>query len=66
MLDLRKISTVDLIDVIADATVKQDQYTVNAVALELAKRIYVPNQTTTFEELLYKFGYRDENKKIRG
>ena len=64
--ELRKTSTVKLIDYIAIASKEGNQYWVNKFAYELATRVYVPgNSVSTFEELLEKFGYKvfDEEKK---
>jgi len=64
-MEYRTMPTVMLIDLIAVASHNGDQEKVNDIALELVKRIYVPNAETTFEELLYKFGYRDNFIKSR-
>ena len=41
-----------------------DQELVNTLAYELTCRLYVPNQEVNFDELLFKFGYKEVKKKI--
>ena len=64
MKDLSKVPTVMLVNAISDAT---DQRIINIIAFELAKRIYVPGTSQSFEELLASFGWckiekEEENK----
>jgi len=53
MKDLSKVPTVMLVNAISDAT---DQRIINIIAFELAKRIYVPGTSQSFEKLLASFG----------
>ena len=50
-------STIDLVKILY---VSEDQEIINQAALELAKRIYVPNDNNSFEEMLKNFGYKKE------
>ena len=62
--ELRKISTIELIDYIAKCEKEGNQHWVNIFAYELTTRVYVPgNGEVTFEELLEKFGYKFNEKE---
>ena len=52
---LQKVPTVKLIELINDASNKGEQDLINIYAYEIACRIWVPNEETTFEELLKNF-----------
>ena len=54
---LRTVSTIELVRLINEASNKGEQNLVNVIAYELTYRIWVPNQETTFEEMLKRFGY---------
>lgn len=54
---LKTIPTVKLVKLISDASNKGEQDLVNIIAYELTCRIWVPNEETTFEEMLKNFGY---------
>ena len=60
---LKKIPTVELITVLNNALDEDEQDIANIIAYELACRIYVPNHTEPFEDLLYKLGYREIEEK---
>ena len=54
--NLQTTPTFELVNICSNG---KDQALINSAALELAYRIYVPNQKTTFEELVKNFGYRE-------
>ena len=56
---LNTIPTVKLVDLIGIYKKEDNQDMVNLLAYELTCRIYVPNKGTTFDELAYRFGYRE-------
>lgn len=62
---LKTTPTVVLISLISEASEKGDQSLINIYAYELATRIWVPNQTTTFTEMLEKFGYRETEDYLK-
>ena len=62
---LRTVSTALLIDVLENSIKNNDQEIVNAIAYELAYRIYVPNHTESFEDLLLKLGYKEIEQKTK-
>lgn len=47
----------------------EDQEIVNRCAYELTKRIWVPNKETSFDQMLYDFGFRypesEESKSMK-
>lgn len=57
---LKTTPTVNLITLLEDSEIKKDQHLTNIVAFELACRIYVPNNETTFDKLLDELGYKEE------
>jgi len=64
MNNLKTVPTSKLVHILCE---EENQHVINAIAYELACRIYVPNNSqTTFEELLEKFGYKtiEEEKNI--
>ena len=63
MKDLSKIPLINLIDLIADASKEDNQELVNELALEIKKRLYVPNKKITEEQMLKEFGYKEIKKE---
>lgn len=60
--NLKTTPTVQLVNKIAET---EDQSEINAIAYELACRIYVPNNSqTTFEQMLTNFGYKEVKKLV--
>ena len=62
MNDFSKIPLINLIDLIADASKEDNQELVNELALEIKKRLYVPNKKITEEQMLKEFGYKEIEK----
>ena len=62
MKDLSKIPLFEFIDLLAKASKENNQELVNELALEVVRRIYVPNPKKTKEELLAEFGYKEIEK----
>jgi len=67
--ELKTTPTKEIINYLIQAEERGDQSLTNIFAYELACRIYVPNSSETFEEMLDKFGYKNisrekENKLI--
>ena len=62
MKDFSKVPLINLIDLIADASKEDNQELVNELALELARRMYVPNPKKTKEDFLAEFGYKEIEK----
>lgn len=62
MKDLSKIPLFEFVDLLDQASKENNQELVNEIALELAKRIYVPNPNKTKEEFLAEFGYKEIEK----
>lgn len=62
MKDLSKVPLINLIDLIADASKEDNQELVNELALEIKKRLYVPNKKITEEQMLKEFGYKEIEK----
>jgi|GEM_PF-3687618 len=63
MKDLSKIPLFAFIDLIDQASKENNQELVNELALEVVRRIYVPNPKKTKEELLAEFGYKEIKKE---
>lgn len=63
MNDFSKVPLINLIDLIADASKEDNQELVNELALEIKKRLYVPNKKITEERMLKEFGYKEITKK---
>ena len=61
MNNIKTTSTAELINILCET---QDQDIINRIAYELTCRIWVPNASETFEEMLEKFGYKQTNEKI--
>ena len=53
----------ELITILTGAIKIKNQDLINIYALELAKRLYVPNDTYTFEETLAGFGYKQDDSR---
>lgn len=62
MNDFSKVPLINLIDLIADASKENNQELVNEIALEIKKRLYVPNKKITEEQMLKEFGYKEIEK----
>ena len=62
MNDFSKVPLINLIDLIADASKEDNQELVNELALEIKKRLYVPNKKITEEQMLKEFGYKEIEK----
>lgn len=62
MNDFSKVPLINLIDLIADASKEDNQELVNELALEIKKRLYVPNKKITEEQMLKEFGYKEIKK----
>ena len=56
-------TTLELITKLTGAIKTKNQDLINIYALELAKRLYVPNDTYTFEETLVGFGYKQDDSR---
>lgn len=56
--DIRTTPTAILINELCNEEEVGNQKEINNIAYELAYRLYVPNDTVTFEDLLVKFGYK--------
>lgn len=56
-------TNLELITLLTGAIKTKNQDLINIYALELAKRLYVPNDTYTFEETLAGFGYKQDDSK---
>lgn len=52
----------ELITLLTEAIKMQNQELINIYALEITKRLYVPNDAYTFEQTLEGFGYRKMEK----
>ena len=61
-MDIKQAATLLLIDMLQN---EHDQVIINNIAYELACRFYLPQSTTTFEQLLHNFGYREQRDYIR-
>ena len=53
----------ELITILTGAIKIKNQDLINIYALELAKRLYVPNDTYTFEETLVGFCYKQDDSR---
>lgn len=63
MNNIKTTSTVELVNILCET---QDQDLINRIAYELTCRIWVPNKSNkTFEEMLYEFGYKQENTIVK-
>lgn len=56
-------TTLELIAKLTGAIKVENQELINIYALELTKRLYVPNDTYTFEETLAGFGYKQDDSR---
>ena len=62
MNDFSKVPLINLIDLISDASREDNQELVNELAIEIKKRLYVPNKKITEEQMLKEFGYKEIEK----
>ena len=62
MNDFSKVTLINLIDLISDASREDNQELVNELAIEIKKRLYVPNKKITEEQMLKEFGYKEIEK----
>ena len=64
-MDLSKIPTVELTTVLDIAINSGDQEFINKVAIEITRRIYVPNNKISMDEFLSQWGYQplEESKE---
>ena len=53
----------ELITILTGAIKIKNQDLINIYALELTKRLYVQNDTYTFEETLAGFGYKQDDSR---
>ena len=63
MKDLSKIPLFEFIDLLDQASKENNQELVNELALEINKRLYVPNKKITEEQMLKEFGYKEIEKQ---
>lgn len=63
MKDLSKIPLFEFVDLLDQASKENNQELVNEIALEVVRRIYVPNPNKTKEEFLAEFGYKEIKKE---
>lgn len=61
-MNTRDFTTIDLVKILYTS---EEQEIINQAALELARRIYIPNDEVTFEQMLKNFGYKKEKEKIK-
>lgn len=64
--ELRTTPTYVLIDFLSEAYKNGEQGLVNLYAYELATRIWVPNEKTSFTDMLKEFGYKRIEEKSNG
>lgn len=64
--ELKTTPTVILINMLCQADEKGEQKIVNICAYELAARIWVPNEKTSFTDMLKEFGYKRIEEKSNG
>ena len=62
MKNLSKIPLFEFIDLLDQASKENNQELVNEIALEIKKRLYVPNKKITEEQMLKEFGYKEIEK----
>lgn len=60
---MKNKTTMELIVQLTSAMNMQNQELINLYALEITKRLYVPNDAYTFEQTLEGFGYRTIEKQ---
>ena len=67
-LEIQTTPTIKLVNLLTEAQNEQDQRLINLYALALAKRIYVPNASIPFQQVLDDFGYKimgiEEQQKV--
>lgn len=64
--ELRTTPTCVLINFLSEAYKNEEQGLVNIYAYELATRIWVPNEETSFTDMLKEFGYKRIEEKSNG
>lgn len=64
--ELRTIPTCVLINLLSEAYKNEEQGLVNIYAYELTTRIWVPNEETSFTDMLKEFGYKRIEEKSNG
>lgn len=64
--ELRTTPTCVLINLLSEAYKNGEQGLVNIYAYELTTRIWVPNEETSFTDMLKEFGYKRIEEKSNG
>ena len=64
--ELRTTPTCVLINLLSEAYKNEEQGLVNIYAYELTTRIWVPNEETSFTDMLKEFGYKRIEEKSNG
>jgi hypothetical protein len=64
--ELRTTPTCVLINFLSEAYKNEEQGLVNIYAYELTTRIWVPNEETSFTDMLKEFGYKRIEEKSNG
>lgn len=64
--ELRTTPTCVLINFLSEAYKNGEQGLVNIYAYELTTRIWVPNEETSFTDMLKEFGYKRIEEKSNG
>ena len=57
-LELQTTPTIKLVNLLSEAQNQKNQELINLYSLTLAKRIYVPNASIPFQQVLDDFGYK--------
>ena len=63
---LKTTPTCGLINLLSEAYKNEEQGLVNIYAYELTTRIWVPNEETSFTDMLKDFGYKRIEEKSNG
>ena len=66
LIELRTTPTCVLINLLSEAYKNEEQGLVNIYAYELTTRIWVPNEETSFTDMLKEFGYKRIEEKSNG
>lgn len=64
--ELKTTPTCVLINFLSEAYKNEEQGLVNIYAYELTTRIWVPNEETSFTDMLKEFGYKRIEEKSNG
>ena len=64
--ELKTTPTCVLINFLSEAYKNEEQGLVNIYAYELAARIWIPNEKTSFTDMLKEFGYKKIEEKSNG